>query len=61
MATGILPADTRGTDPHPREIFRTRARHPPRAAVGARARYPRVCLARGPVCPPDLEEGGELA
>ena len=49
MATGILPADTSVTNPHPRAKIhtRTRARYPPRVASYARARYPRACLARG--------------
>ena len=49
MATGMLPADTSLTDPHPREKLcaRTCPRHPPRVAFCARTRYPRACLARG--------------
>ena len=64
MATGILPADTSVTNPHPRakNHTRTRARYPPRVASYARARYPRSCLARGyarvPARPPHLQEDG---
>ena len=57
MATGILPADTSVTNPHPRakNHTRTRARYPPRVASYARARYPRACLARGYACVPPRE------
>ena len=62
MATGILPADTRSTDPHPQEKSRTctRARHG-RQSVPAPAICGYALPAGMPVCPPDLEEGGKLA
>jgi len=49
MATGKIRAGIEITNPHPRQYIcaRARARHPPRAALCARARYPRACFARG--------------
>jgi hypothetical protein len=49
MATGKIRADTGIMNPCPREKIhaRARARHPSRAALRARAHYPRACFARG--------------
>ena len=51
MATGEIRAGIGITNPHPRQYIyaraRARARHPPRAALCARTRYPRACFACG--------------